>query len=140
MFWALDLDDFKQVCTPVSKRKYPLIQAVTDVLGGSPETKEEICNISTETSTCSGRAFGMYPDESDCSKFYICALFGKFRMSCPATFVWNPVIISCSQRSLVNLCFCRDHQQDSLLLARRPITPAVIGQVVSKTVDTENKR
>ena len=52
MFWALDLDDFSQVCKRISKRKYPLIEAVKDILdGGDPDTKNETCHISTHTPT-----------------------------------------------------------------------------------------
>ncbi|XP_041364699.1 acidic mammalian chitinase-like [Gigantopelta aegis] len=141
MFWALDLDDFNQVCTPASNRKYPLIRAVIDVLDDnevdvdsgtstrvsttSPTTTATTSLRTTFTTTaspnnrpgatepfsCSGKTTGLYPDPADCNRFYWCVEWGNFSMTCSPSQVWDARLRTCNNPNVVDMSNCVYRQQ-----------------------------
>ncbi|XP_053406596.1 probable chitinase 10 [Mercenaria mercenaria] len=114
MVWNIDLDDFNKQCS-LSKRPYPLMSLMAEVLGGyTPPSTERPTKGSTITTqgptkgtdrtetpivtgstkppgefSCNGRPDGFYPDPTDCSAYYQCWSGIKYRTVCGNDLLWN---------------------------------------------------
>lgn len=127
MIWALDLDDFKQICKS-SHRAYPLLSVIYDLLTSGqvkPTTKPEpsptpVTTTSTHKPTTSshkpttttsdnGKEFtcinkpdGFYPDPRSCEHFYRCVDQQAFRYKCPANLYYDPDLHLCNWQDQVD--------------------------------------
>jgi len=120
MFWAIDMDDYKGLC---SSQKFPLLNAL---LGGPPPptpepTSEPPTSITTESTsdptstspaptTPSGspspgddcQPEGMFSQyQPDCSQYLRCIYGKQMLMSCPSGLYWNQAVTTCDWPSNV---------------------------------------
>lgn len=120
MIWALDLDDFKQVCKS-SRRPYPLLSTIYDLLSSDrprpePTTRSSRKSDTTTATTmkttttphdekefsCANRADVFYPDPESCSRFYRCVNQHAFHYTCPANLYYNPALKLCDWKQNVD--------------------------------------
>ncbi|KAL4236351.1 Oviduct-specific glycoprotein [Mactra antiquata] len=119
MIWNIDLDDFNSICT-LSKRKYPLMSLMAEILGEyKPTTREPGTTEtpqSTDTSrttkqteppttegptnppgvfTCDGKTDGHYGNPFDCTKYHYCGHGIQYNYDCPPTLIWNQERLYC---------------------------------------------
>nr|AMT75074.1 chitinase Cht10 [Locusta migratoria] len=119
MIWALDLDDFRNVC---SCEKYPLLKTINRVLRGYPgpgpncdieatekpgseETDNRIHPTTTKPTTNNWNVISggsglvpkdptcgnrlFAPHDTDCNKYYLCQYGDFMEQSCPQGLYWN---------------------------------------------------
>ncbi|XP_056636318.1 probable chitinase 10 [Diorhabda sublineata] len=101
MIWALDLDDFKNIC---NCEEYPLLKTINRVLRGykipDPKCILDTRTVNTPTIVlppqkpsvipdlpCSGRLFLSH--ETNCNQYYLCNQGHLQLQSCPDSLYWN---------------------------------------------------
>nr|CAD7569858.1 unnamed protein product [Timema californicum] len=103
MIWALDLDDFRDIC---SCEQYPLLRTINRVLRGYPgpgpncdiaAAADNIKNLiappdsvlleAVDEPTCGNKIFLSH--STDCNKYYLCHHGELLEQSCPEGLYWN---------------------------------------------------